>query len=91
MPNPFVHTQRIGYGVGTGIASIPQGRITHRLITIRTTADMSEGYILAAADITAAVDMSAVGFMAAAEDTLAEAVVDTPVVATAVTGRGEIC
>jgi hypothetical protein len=52
---------------------------------------MSEGYILAAADITAAVDMSAVGFMAAAEDTLAEAVVDTPVVATAVTGRGEIC
>jgi len=52
---------------------------------------MSAGYILAAADITAAVDVSAVEFVAVAvaEDTLAVAE-DTPVVATVVTGRGRI-
>jgi len=50
---------------------------------------MSAGYILAAADITAAVDMSAVEFVAVAEDTLA-VVEDTPVVATVVTGRGAL-
>jgi hypothetical protein len=49
---------------------------------------MSEGYILAAPDITAGVDMSAVEFTAVAEDTLAVAA-DTPVVATVVTGRAQ--
>lgn len=64
-----------------------------RLITIlttgtptATTAGMSAGYILAAGDIMA-VDMSAVEFVAVAEDTLAVAE-DAPVVATVVIGRG---
>ena len=93
MRNRFVHTQRIGYGVDIGIASIPQRRTIHLPITIRTmatltgtTAGMSAGYILAAGDIMA-VDMSAVEFVAVAEDTLAVAE-DAPVVATVVIGRG---
>jgi hypothetical protein len=48
---------------------------------------MSAGYILAAADITAAVDVSAVEFVAVAEDTLAVAE-HTPAAATVATGRG---
>jgi hypothetical protein len=53
-----------------------------------TTVGMSAGHILAAADITAAVDMSAVEFVAVAGDTLAVAVAeDTPVVVTVATGR----
>lgn len=53
-----------------------------------TTAGMAAGYILAAGDITA-VDMSAVEFVAVAEDTLAVAE-DAPVAATVVIGRGEL-
>ena len=89
MRNRFVHTQRIGYGVDIGIASIPQRRTIHLPITIRTmatltgtTAGMSAGYILAAADITAAVDTSAVDF--------AEGAQDTPVGAIMATGRVEL-
>jgi hypothetical protein len=89
MRNRFVHTQRIGYGVDIGIASIPQRRTIHLPITIRTmatltgtTAGMSAGYILAAADITAAVDTSAVDFVEVAQD--------TPVVAIMATGRVEL-
>ena len=89
MRNRFVHTQRIGYGVDIGIASIPQRRTIHLPITIRTmatltgtTAGMSAGYILAAADITAAVDTSAVDFVEVAQG--------TPVVAIMATGRVEL-
>jgi hypothetical protein len=45
---------------------------------------LSAGYILAAADITAAVGMSAVAFVAV------EVAEDTPVAAAVVTGRGAI-
>jgi hypothetical protein len=95
MPNRLVHTQRSGYGAGTGIASTRHGRTMRRPITIRTmgtptatTAGMAAEYILAAGDITA-VDMSAVEFVPVAEDTLAVAE-DAPVAATVVIGRGEL-
>ena len=94
MRNRFVHTQRIGYGVDIGIASIPQRRTIHLPITIRTmatltgtTAGMSAGYILAAADITAAVDTSAVDTSAV---DFVEVAQDTPVVAIMATGRVEL-
>ena len=86
MPNRSAHTQHIGYGVGTGIASTPHRCTILHPIIIRTTgtpmgtmAGLSAGDILAAADITAAVDMSVVDFAAVAED--------TPVVAAGATGR----
>ena len=94
MPNRFVHTRHIGYGVGTGVASTRPRCTIPRPIIIRTTgtptrtlAGLAAGHFFAAADISqadfaAAVDMSAVDFVAVAED--------TPVAATVATGRGEL-
>ncbi len=65
------------------------GRRAGRSLVTLVSASAGSSFGAASASV-AAVDMSAVEFVAVAEDTLAE-VVDTPVVAAAVTGRGEIC
>src|SRR5450759_4805329 len=81
MPNRFVHTQHSGYGVGSGIVSIPNRFTIHGPITIRTTGTL--------AGITAVADKSAVATAepvvrylagALAVATAEAVVVDTPAV-----------